>query len=540
MFISLLAIDQLFSSSLDAMVVCRPSALDDQSAVELAFLNKPALTLLGLSHPPPQGTPLTQLLADEPLDANVRRACQRGEPTTGSLPPKHGGRPIDYEINQLGNWITIRLRESGAAEALQTALGRHVLATNHLAVSLLDPVLDASGQISDFRLAALYDVASKVSGHERASGAIGSLLSEWNPETRKSGLFGRYVAVMEGGQPFQAEQYYKGINTAFDVAASRFGNQLLLTFRRITDTYQVKQRVEQQAALLNRSFKHIHTDTAPLFEQYVSLVETGTPIRAERSLPGEGKADTRWFDVSASKVLDGFASITKEITPHKQALQQVEGQSQLLETILNNSDSFIYLAEAIRNEAGEIVDFRIARSNEAGRQNMIRTVGYDGTGSTLLTMYPFSTGRGLFAHYARVVETGEPLATEFYYEYSHIREWMKISAQKLGDGLVATYVDISESRRAAETAEKYTQQLKGVLDASLNGIILLEAMRDEAGEVVDFRYLLANQSASKINNVPPDQLIGNTLLTLFPSSKTEGSFPGNVYALKTGTRFVSS
>jgi signal transduction histidine kinase len=417
----------------------------------------------------------------------------------------------------------------------------------------------------------------------KASGfTVGTLLCEWNPETKTKGLFDRYVKVMENGQPFQSEHYYKGLNAAFDIAASRYGHQLLLTFRLITDTYKAKRQVEQQAALLEAimqstqdyisvyqsvrdeaglitdfkgvlfsdtlsqlsglskevflktPYKQIHPATPKLFDRYVNLVETGLPIRAERPLPAQDGTDSRWFDVSVSKVLDGFVSISKDITQHKQSLKQVEAQSEMLETILNNSDSFIYLAESMRDEAGEIIDFRIVRSNEAGRQNMVRTVGYDGTGSTVLTLYPFSRAQGLFAEYVSVVETGEPMTTDFYYEYSNIQEWMKISAQKMGDGLVVTYVDVSEGRRAAQKAEKYAQQLKGVLDASLNGIILLEAIRDEQGEVADFRYLLANQAASRINSVPLDQLIGNTLLTLFPSSKTEGSFPQNVHALTTG------
>ncbi|HEX9956018.1 MAG TPA: PAS domain-containing protein, partial [Fibrella sp.] len=580
MFISLPAIEQLFHHSSDAMVVCRFGGLEDQPVAELEFLNKSALSLLGLSQSPAAGTRLTQLLPDQTLHTALEAARQNGQSTTGLLSLSQNGKSIDYEINHLGEWVTIRLQQARESEALQMALGNHVLATNHLAVALLDPVLDTADAIIDFRLASMYERG--LSTPDPTQRYIGTLLSDWNPETKKNGLFGRYVEVMADGQPFQAEQYYKGLDTAFDVAASRFGNQLLLTFRRTTETYQVKQRVERQVALLDAMMqstqdyisvyqairdesgaitdfkglffsdtlfeltpltkedfltiplRQLHPDAAIWFDQYVNLVETGKPLRAERRLPQQNPAVTRWFDVSASKVLDGFVSITKEITQHKQALQQVEAQTELLETILNNSDSYIYLAESIRDEAGEIIDFRIARSNQAGRQNMIRTIGYDGTGSTLLTMYPFSRAHGLFVNYVNVVETGEPMVTDFCYEYGHIREWMKISAQKMGDGLVATYVDVSESRRAAENAEKYAQQLKGVLEASLNGIILLEAMRDEEGEVADFRYLLANQSASRINSVPLDQLIGNTLLTLFPSSKNEGSFPQNVHALKTG------
>ncbi|QJW91157.1 PAS domain-containing protein [Spirosoma taeanense] len=579
MSISVSVLEQLFRHASDAMVVCRLDDENEPSAVELGFLNPSALTLLGLDSAPATGTLLAQILPDQTLYTHLACTRQTGESTLGYL--TQSTKRIGYEINPLGDWLTIRLQAARETEALPTALGRHILAINHLAVAVLDPVVDSQNQLVDFRLAALYDTDSHLSTWYQDGIPVGQLLSEWNPESKTSGLFARYKGVMEGDPPFRAEHYYKGLDTAFDIAASRFGHQLLLTFNRTTETYRAKQQVEEQAALLDAimqstqdyitvyqcvrdesggitdfrgvlcsdvsgqlsglskdgirqtPFKALET-TPDLFDQYRRLVETGMPLRMERILTGQEDGITRWLDVSASKVLDGFVSIGKDITSYKRTLKEVETQSQTLETILNNSDSFIYLAESIRNEAGEIVDFRIARSNEAGRQNMIRTVGYDGTGSNLLTLYPFSREQGLFAQYVKVVETGEPLVTDFYYEYQHIQEWMKISAQKMEDGLVVTYVDVSEGRRIAEKAEKYAQQLKGVLDASLNGIILLEAMRDDQGEILDFRYLLANQAASRINNVPLDELIGNTLLTLFPSSRTEGSFPQNVYALTTG------
>ncbi|MDB5241509.1 MAG: hypothetical protein JWP57_2134 [Spirosoma sp.] len=580
MAISISSIEQLFRNASDATVLGRfASGVDDTGVFQLEFMNNSAVCLLGLSESPPPGLPLTGLLSAESLTASLLHTYQSGNSTTGCL--SQTGKQLVYEITLLGDWLAIRLENSESTQSLEEAIGKHLLATKHLAVALLHPIHNSSKQLTDFRLAALYDRDSQLSTWYDNGIPIGKLLSEWNPETKKDGLFEQYVAVIETGLPFQGEKYYQGINTAFDVAASRFGNQLLLTFNRTTETYQAKQQVEQQAALLEaimqstqdyisvyqairdesgritdfkgllfsealyqlsgltkedfltRSLRELHPTTAALFDDYVTLVQTGIPMRAERVLAGQDTG-TRWFDVSSSKVLDGFVSISKDITSHKLSHQQVDTQSQMLEAILNNSDSFIYLAEPVRDDAGQVIDFRIARSNEAGRQNMIRTVGYDGTGSNLLTLYPFSRQQGLFDEYVKVVETGQPMATEFYYEYKHIREWMKISAQQMGDGLVVTYVDISESRKAAEKAEKYAQQLKGVLDASLNGIILLEAIRDEQDQVIDFRYLLANESASKINGVPLDQLLGNTLLTLFPSSKAEGSFPQNVYALTTG------
>lgn len=579
MSISNSALKHLFGNASDAIVVCFSDGTDAPDKYPVEYINQSALTLLGLRTTPPHTTPLVDLEPLRPLLTRMQALPPAGEFTSGSLPMAPTGQLLTYEITPLGEWLVIRLQATQPAETLATAIGNHLLATNHLAVALLDPIFNDSGQLIDFRLAAMHDGSVTADGPNNP--LIGKLLSDWNPESKSKGLFDRYVSVMASGQSFRAEQYYPGINMAFDVAASRYGQQLLLTFSRTTETYRARQQVQQQAALLeaimhstqdyiavyqsvrneegaltdfkgllfsevfarisnlpintflNVSLNELPTTTPALFSQYATLVETGDPFRAERSWVGPDSG-THWFDISASKLLDGFVTIGRDITAHKQSLQQVETQSQLLETILNNSDSFIYLAESVRDADGQIVDFRIARSNQAGQQNMIRTVGYDGTGSTVLTLYPFSRESGLFSRYCEVVDTGLPMTTDFEYHYGHIREWMKISAQKMGDGLVVTYVDVSAARQAAEKAERYAQQLKGVLDASPNGIILLEALRDNQHEITDFQYILANQMASKINGVPLEELIGNTLLTLFPSSKTSGSFPQNVHALTTG------
>ena len=60
--------------------------------------------------------------------------------------------------------------------------------------------------------------------------------------------------------------------------------------------------------------------------------------------------------------------------------------------------------------------------------------------------------------------------------------------------------------------------LKGaVFAATIDPIIVLEAVRDAVGQIVDFEYLDANPAACAYNGMTRDQLVGRRMLDLFPA-----------------------
>ena len=67
--------------------------------------------------------------------------------------------------------------------------------------------------------------------------------------------------------------------------------------------------------------------------------------------------------------------------------------------------------------------------------------------------------------------------------------------------------------------------LAGILSSSLDGIIAFVAVRDVAGDIVDFEYTLVNNVASKFMRRDGNSLIEKTLIGNFPVSK-KVYFPG--------------
>jgi PAS domain S-box-containing protein len=74
---------------------------------------------------------------------------------------------------------------------------------------------------------------------------------------------------------------------------------------------------------------------------------------------------------------------------------------------------------------------------------------------------------------------------------------------------------------AKEASVTYLQE---VIDTSQTGIFLFSPVRNEAGELVDFRFRLANRTLAAYVGQEPDKVIGTLGSTWFPSFKTNGLF----------------
>ena len=73
-----------------------------------------------------------------------------------------------------------------------------------------------------------------------------------------------------------------------------------------------------------------------------------------------------------------------------------------------------------------------------------------------------------------------------------------------------------------------------VWDASLDPFIIMKAIRDANGDVVDFEYTDANEAALAYNKVTREQLIGARLLELLPGHKNSSLMASYVKTVDTG------
>ncbi|AKD54438.1 PAS domain-containing sensor histidine kinase [Spirosoma radiotolerans] len=119
--------------------------------------------------------------------------------------------------------------------------------------------------------------------------------------------------------------------------------------------------------------------------------------------------------------------------------------------------------------------------------------------------------------------------------YQFVGTVIDITADKEAETLLKQRVD-----EQTHTLEQQAHQLRTTLDASINSIIAMTALRDETHTIVDFMMDTANAAVIKSNFMAPDQIINRKLLTVFPGNKENGFFDLYVRVVETGEPEQSS
>lgn len=84
-----------------------------------------------------------------------------------------------------------------------------------------------------------------------------------------------------------------------------------------------------------------------------------------------------------------------------------------------------------------------------------------------------------------------------------------VRQDKKNDGVVITFVDISALREKDDL-------IKGVFDSSSNAIMVFNAVRDQRGNISDFKWMAANYAANLLIGKPDGSMTGKLLRKEFP------------------------
>jgi signal transduction histidine kinase len=149
--------------------------------------------------------------------------------------------------------------------------------------------------------------------------------------------------------------------------------------------------------------------------------------------------------------------LQKQLAAQNTLLQKSQS---LLMSILNSSLDRIAAFTAVRDSQRKIVDFQWILVNHSVEQNLNLNSDHL-VGKYLLKELPQYCKNGLFDLYVSVVETGEPLDTEFYYEQEKFGTcWLQIVAVKLNDGLAVTSRNITERKKSEAELARSNAELE--------------------------------------------------------------------------------
>ncbi|XWW46331.1 PAS domain-containing protein [Fibrella sp. USSR17] len=443
-------------------------------------------------------------------------------------------------------------------------------------ITIFEVVHNETGQIDDFRFLMINEAGLKMSGGYTREELIGRTLWQIYPATGINGLFDKYVQVYQTGTPISGEKYYPEYDIWREYSILRIDNGVMVTYNDITLHLKLEETTQQQAHLLTDilesvpvgfavlkairnpnhrivDFQILHANTAfqkvfgtiatshddkllttlvksdsesSLVNRCIMCVEIASAYKFE--MPYNLLSQTHWYQASMTPKGDQLILTLTDVTETKKTQLANHLQTELLQSISNNTPAGLVLWDAVRDGTRQIVDFRYRLTN---RMNSYLT-GYTDEyliGQDLLTLFPRFKGTEFETALRETVETGRTQHMILTYYTERPDGWFDAQFSRVGDGVLMTFMDVSEQHKAQLAQKEQADLLQMVINAQPSGLVLYRALRKkdadgQPGEIFDFVIELVNSAKLKTSKRTMNQLIGKRMLVLFPDEEGQAFF----------------
>jgi hypothetical protein len=136
----------------------------------------------------------------------------------------------------------------------------------------------------------------------------------------------------------------------------------------------------------------------------------------------------------------------------------------LLRNTIDSAMDMIQVFKAVRDERGEIIDFKWILNNKTSEKFYGDVIG-----KSLLTLNPGVVKEGVFDVFKKVVETGEPNQSVRRYVHEQFDGWFLQSAVKQDDGVATTTKDITDIKKAEEAIRELEELRRIALESGAMG-----------------------------------------------------------------------
>ncbi|POY39169.1 hypothetical protein C3K47_01345 [Solitalea longa] len=159
-----------------------------------------------------------------------------------------------------------------------------------------------------------------------------------------------------------------------------------------------------------------------------------------------------------------------------QVAEERKKAEDLIGGVLNSSTYAIITFETIRNEKGDIVDFRSILTNPVAEYLLRKLFNYSFQGSLvnrkLTEIFLTVKESGLFSEYVKVVEYDTLFETQHYSR--SLNKWFYINAVKYRDGCVIVFDDISEIKKNEIDLKESKNFIEKIATNTPTGILVID------------------------------------------------------------------
>jgi PAS domain S-box-containing protein len=259
-----------------------------------------------------------------------------------------------------------------------------------------------------------------------------------------------------------------------------------------------------------------------------SLYFESLPLRIERNQFQEEVN----FTFSYSPLRDTDGSIKGLFCVCMETTEQLRVEAALRKSearwrgLFNNMAEGFFLAQALRDDSGRMVDFRFLEMNPGfERQSGIRAA--EAVGRTVREVLP-GIQEALLQVYARVVETGEPQHFEVHVPVAGNR-WFEVRARKTAtDQFAVLFLDITARRTAQAALGKSEATLRSLAQAMPNHV-----WTATASGMLDW----VNDRTLDYSGVSVDQMLGEGWTHMLHPDDSAAATRRWAEAVQTGTNY---
>ena len=435
---------------------------------------------------------------------------------------------------------------------------------------LLEPVTDSVGNVVDFR----YEDTNEAACHEQQRSRdefIGSQLLAGLPEPSRPVVLAAARAAFLNPGPTVLDSFQLPWNSAgladrvYDIRAVRVGHRLSATWRdvttRVRETSELAASESRYRMLAENASDVVYSTAAHGRITWISpsvtavlgwrpgelvgrvavellhpddhepaaaiqrtlLSETAEPPSDREVRYATKGGGWRWMSVRARAThddaggLDGSVVALRDVQEARRARQRLAASEANYRSLAENSSDVILILAP---------DGTIRWTSPSAAVTLGRSpddlLGADALELLNVDDWPLVRARASAALH------GEPIPpTEARYRHAKGDFRWGSFAASLRDGtagqewLIALR-DIDAEVRARQALATSRELLRGTIDTLLDPWVLMNAVRDDAGTIIDFEYVDANDAACRANELPREKLIGSRLLALFPQHAPDG------------------